>query len=140
MILLVDANIVLDFLLKREPFYDDSRKVMELCSHDDIQGCIALHTITTLWYILRKVPDDQRRAALRSICDLLEVVGTSHDKVVAALENADFKDFEDCIQTKCARSAHADYIVTRNPDDFKLSEVTVLTPQELIGKVLSKAE
>lgn len=107
---------------------------MELCSRDDVNGCIALHSVTTLWYILRKVPDEKRRAALRSVCNLLEVVGTSHDKVLAAIDNADFKDFEDCIQTKCARSAKADYIITRNPDDFKLSEVLVLTPQEFIEK------
>ena len=134
MTLLVDANIVLDVLLKRDPFYSTSRKVMELCSRDDVNGYIALHTVTTLWYILRKVPDDQRRGALRSVCDLLEVVGTSHDKVLAAIDNADFKDFEDCIQTKCARSAKAECIITRNPDDFKLSEVPVLTPHELIEK------
>ena len=135
MVLLVDANIVLDFLLKREPFYSDSKKVMEICSHDNVNGCIALHTVTTLWYILRKIPDEQRRTALRSICDLLEVVGTSHDKVVAAIDNAAFKDFEDCIQTKCAKTAHADYIITRNTDDFKLSEVAVLTPKELINQI-----
>ena len=52
MVLFVDANIVLDFLLKREPFYSDSKKVMEICSHDNVNGYIALHTVTTLWYIL----------------------------------------------------------------------------------------
>lgn len=135
MVLLIDANIVLDYLLKREPFYSNSQKVMEICSSESVDGCIALHTVTTLWYILRKVPDEQRRTALRSICDLLNVVGTTHDEVVNAINESDFKDFEDCIQTKCAKTAHADYIITRNIDDFKLSEVAVLTPQELIEKL-----
>ena len=135
MVLLIDANIVLDFLLKREPFYSDSKKVMEMCSNYDVDGCIALHTVTTLWYILRKIPDEQRRTALHSVCDLLEVVGTAHDEVVAAIDNSSFKDFEDCIQTKCAKTAKADYIITRNKDDFNLSEVAVLTPQEFIEKV-----
>lgn len=134
MVLLVDVNIVLDYLLKREPFYSDSKKVIELCSEENVTGCIALHTVTTIWYILRKVPNEQRRTALHSVCDLLEVVGTSHDEVIAAIEKSDFKDFEDCIQTKCAKTANADYIITRNPDDFKLSEIAVLTPQELIQK------
>lgn len=134
MVLLVDVNIVLDYLLKREPFYSDSKKVIELCSEENVTGCIALHTVTTIWYILRKIPDEQRRKALRSICDLLEVVGTSHDEVIAAIERTDFKDFEDCIQTKCAKTANADYIITRNTDDFKLSEIAVLTPQEFVQK------
>ena len=135
MVLLIDANIVLDYLLKREPFYNDSKKIMEICSRESVDGCIALHTVTTLWYILRKVPDEQRRIALRSVCDLLSVVGTTHDEVVEAINTADFKDFEDCIQTKCAKTARADYVITRNPDDFKLSEVAVLTPQVLIEKL-----
>ena len=131
MVLLIDANIVLDYLLKREPFYSDSKKVMELCGSETVDGCIALHTVTTIWYILRKFPDDQRRSVLRTICDLLEVVGTSHDEVVSAIDNSDFKDFEDCVQTKCAKSAQADYIITRNTIDFKQSEIAVLTPKEL---------
>lgn len=135
MVLLIDTNILLDYLLKREPFYSDSKKIIEICSSESVDGCIALHTITTLWYILRKVPDEQRRTALRSLCDLFRVVGTTHDEVLNAIDTADFKDFEDCIQTKCAKTARADYIITRNPDDFKLSEIAVLTPQKLIEKL-----
>lgn len=134
MVLLLDTNIVLDYLLKREGFYEDAKKIMEKCSNENIHGCIALHTITTMWYILRKIPDTQRRDALKLICDLLQVVGTSHDEVVKALDTPDFKDFEDCIQTKCAKTAKADYVITRNKSDFVQSEIPVLTPQELLSK------
>ena len=134
MVLLLDTNIVLDYLLKRDSFYEEAKKVMEKCSEDGINGCIALHTITTMWYILRKVPDDQRRTALKSICELLEVVGTTHDEVVKALDMTSFKDFEDCIQTKCAKTAKADYVITRNKSDFTESEIPVLTPQEWLTK------
>ncbi len=48
MVLLVDANIVLDVLLKRETFCKDSKSVMELCSREGINGRIALHTVTTI--------------------------------------------------------------------------------------------
>ena len=61
MILLLDTNIVLDYLLKREPFYNDAKRIMELCSDDSVDGYIALHTITNMWYILRKVSEDKRR-------------------------------------------------------------------------------
>ena len=132
MVLLIDANIVLDYLLKRAPFYDDARQVMQLCSKENITGCIALHTVTTIWYILRKVPEDTRRTALISICELLQVVGTTHDEIINALNTVEFKDFEDCIQTKCAKTVKADYVVTRNIADFKHSEIPVLTPKELL--------
>ena len=133
MVLLIDINIILDYLLKREEFYCNAKRVIEKCSEENINGCIALHTITTLWYLLRKVPDNQRRSALKSICELLQIVGTTHDEVVNALDSPEFKDFEDCIQSKCAKSAKADFIITRNNQDFSESEIPVLTPQEWLA-------
>lgn len=138
MVLLIDTNIVLDYLLKREPFYEDAKSVMRLCSGDDVDGVIALHSVTTIWYILRKVPDEKRRLALKSICELLQVVGTTHNEVIAALENNAFTDFEDCIQSKCAKTAKADYLVTRNITDFNLSEVPAILPKDIITIVNEK--
>ena len=105
---------------------------MAACSDEKIQGCIALQTVTDLWNILRRVPDASRRSALRSICELLEVVGTAHDEVISAIEMAQFKDFEDCVQTKCAKASKADYIVTRNVSDFQFSEIPVLSPEDAL--------
>ena len=133
MVLLVDTNVILDFILKREPFYDDANAVLTLCSKSDNVGLIALHSVTNIFYILRKMPDELRRRKLSDICCILEVVGTSHSEVISAIENSAFKDFEDCIQTKCAKTARADYIISRNKSDFLLSEVPVLTPQEFIA-------
>ena len=114
MVVLIDANII----LKREPFYADAQKVMQLCSTETVDGYIALHTITTIWYLLRKLPDAVRRNALTAICNLLQVTGTTHEEVLHAIQMTTFKDFEDCIQSKCAKSANADYIITRNVSDF----------------------
>lgn len=134
MVLLLDTNIVLDYLLKGEGFYEDAKKIMIKCSEDEVDGCIALHTVTTMWYILRKVPDDLRRSVLRSICDLLRVVGTTHEEVVKAIDTPAFKDFEDCIQIKCAKTPKAEYVITRNKFDFAESVIPVLTPQEWLSR------
>ena len=79
MVLLIDTNIILDYLLKREPFYNNAKAVMEKCCLDDFHGYIALHTVTTLWYIMRRIPDDTRRLALKSLCEMLTVAGTTHE-------------------------------------------------------------
>ena len=135
MVILLDTNILLDYILKREPFYENAKKVMEICSNDTTDGCIALHTITTIWYLLRKVPEETRRSALKAICTLLQVVGTTHEEVLKAIDTTDFKDFEDCIQSKCAKTANAQYIITRNTADFASSEIPVLTPQEFLATI-----
>lgn len=132
MVLLIDINTILDCLLRREPFYATAEKVMDLCAEDSIDGCIALHTVTTIWYLLRKNPVEQRRAALKSVCELLKVVGTSHEEVLKAIDDDNFKDFEDCVQSRCAKAANADYIVTRNVEDYKFSETPAVSPEDIL--------
>ena len=49
---LIDTNILVDYIAKRQPFVDDSSKVIKLCIEGVIAGCITSHTITNLFYIL----------------------------------------------------------------------------------------
>ena len=132
MVVLIDTNIILDYLLKREPFYNDSYRIIRTCCNQYVDGYIALHTITTIWYLLRKTPEEQRRAAMTGICKILCVVGTTHEEILNALSNVDFRDFEDCVQMKCAKTVNADYIITRNANDFVNSEVPVISPDDFL--------
>lgn len=135
MVVLVDTNIIIDFLATREPFYQFASKVMEKCSTGEIEGCVAFHTIPNLWYILRRAPEVQRRNWMERICDCLKVVGASHESVVQAIRMNNFKDFEDCLQDRCAEEAKADFIVTRNPADFVESKIPAIEPEELLKKL-----
>lgn len=53
-------------------------------------------------------------------------------KIISATENEAFSDFEDCLQEECAVEAMADYIVTRNPDDYRTSRIKVIEPDEFL--------
>ena len=55
--------------------------------------------------------------------------------MIAAIENQDFKDFEDCLQDECAREIDADYIITRNTGDFKVSKVPAIEPEQFVAKI-----
>lgn len=112
---LLDTNIILDILEKRPPFYDASKSVLEYCISGKVTGFIALHSVSNIFYILRKhysVAD--RRKLLLDILDLLQIANADHESVRRALERNDFSDFEDCLQDECARLVHADYIITIN--------------------------
>jgi len=43
-----------------------------------------------------------------------------------------FPDFEDCLQDECAAQNHADYIITRNTDDFSNSNIPAITPSDFL--------
>ncbi len=85
MVVLIDINIIIDFLLTREPFYQASSEVMTKCANRELMGYIAFHSIPNLWYILRKIPDSKRRKWLSDICHFLRVTGASHEEIIKAI-------------------------------------------------------
>lgn len=54
------------------------------------------------------------------------------EKIISAINNEQFLDFEDCLQEECAAAETVDYIVTRNLSDFKQSRVQVIEPEEFV--------
>ena len=135
--LLIDANVIVDYLLVRQPQFSDSTRVLSVCQNNVVKGYVAFHSLPSIWYTLRKnnVPD--RRVALTEIIDFLEVTGAPHSEVVSAIKNENFPDFEDCLQEKCAVTAGADYIVTGNIKDFKTSSILAVTPAEMLEILLN---
>lgn len=132
MIVLVGTNVIIDFLMTREPFYKVSAEVITKCAGKELDDYIALHSISNLWYILRKVPEDKRRKWLTDICQCLYVAGICHEDVIKAIKMAEFKDFEDCLQDRCAENIKAEYIITRNVKDFEGSTVQAVLPEKFL--------
>lgn len=132
---LIDTNILADMLLGRDPYYDIAYNILTLCADKKVSGYIAAHSIPNLFYILRKfMSEEERREALKDICQIVKVEGIDSFKILSALDNEDFSDFEDCLQEECAVAVSADYIVTRNPKDFVSSRVPTILPNEFLEK------
>lgn len=131
--ILLDINIIIDYLQQREQFFENSKKVLELCQIENINGYISEHTIPTVWYLLRKsAPDSLRRDLLNALLSFLDVSSAKKEGIISALSRNDFSDFEDCLQDECASSIQADYIITRNKEDFKNAKTKTLSPEEFI--------
>lgn len=52
--------------------------------------------------------------------------------MLRAIKMAEFKDFEDCLQDRCAKSVNAEYIITRNVEDFSKSEIPAMLPEDFL--------
>lgn len=131
--ILLDTNILIDFVARREPFFADALKVFELCRQEKIDGVIAAHSVVNMAYILRKnFTADELREILLRLCKIFQVEAIDLSKLIAALGNRDFSDFEDCLQLQCALSLNADYIVTRNVKDFAAGKISAITPDEFL--------
>lgn len=135
---LVDTDVVLDVATGRAPFVAESKPVLALLEKRRALGYVSAHSVTTMFYILRKLGGaDRARDFLADLLTILSVATEGHNDIVQALE-ADFLDFEDAVQHQCARSNGCDAIVTRNVDDYRASRVAVYTPREFVA-TLGKA-
>ena len=139
MVILIDANIILDHLIPRQPFVDIADEVLRLCFQQKCNGYIAAHSITNIFYILRKqFSASERKKMLLELCEFIEIAGIEKKEIINALTNEDFDDFEDRLQVECARMVNADYIVTRNITDFSASPIPAILPEELLKKMAKK--
>ena len=133
--ILIDTNILLDYLLEREPFFEDAKKIVVSCAEGKIKGCIAAHSIPNMFFILRKDYNaTERREVLSNLCSIFDVEGIDKAKLLSGLANEVFSDFEDCLQMECAKSYGADYIVTRNVDDYSESDVKAIEPRDYLKR------
>lgn len=130
--ILIDVNVIMDYLLEREKYFEYAQRLFKYCAESRVNGYVAFHRLSIISYVLRKYPDEERRQALYKITGLLTVVSASHNAVVYAIGDENFSDFEDCLQEKCALQAGADYIVTSNVKDFAASKVPAVTPAEMV--------
>lgn len=136
MALLIDTNVILNYITNRDdPYLEQSVEVVRCCADGRCTGYIAFHTLSTLWYVLRKRPDKERREILRDICTIFDVATASRTEILDAIDRNDFKDFEDCLQDKCAKEVGAEFIVTCNLKDFEDSEVPAITPADVLEMV-----
>lgn len=137
--ILLDTNVLIDYLMKREPYKCSGESILNACISDEMKGCIAAHSISNLFFILRKsFSVDERRDILGVLCQILTVVGIDEDMIIRALQNTEFTDFEDCLQMECAREFKAEFIITRNLADFQHSPIPAISSDEFFGKYMQE--
>ncbi|MGQ0656645.1 MAG: PIN domain-containing protein [Chromatiales bacterium] len=130
--LLLDTNVVLDVLTKREPHWHASAGVLALVESGKAKGLIAAHGVTTLHYLLsRHLGHARANSAIADLLTLVKVATVNHETIMYAL-SLGWRDFEDAVHAACALSARASHIITRNTRDYKPLLIPALTPEEFL--------
>jgi len=131
-----DTNVLLDILLRREPFFASAAELWLKTEAGELEGLVSIPSLTTIFYLIQRSADRRTaRSALRTLCRVLDVVGSPAEVAALALDGGR-KDFEDAVQYHTAVLAGADCVVTRNPRDFPSAReggIPVLTPEELLS-------
>ena len=130
---LIDTNVILDWLMCREPFHRNAAQILRKCMTGEITGYLAAHTFPDLFYILRKDFDvPKRKALLALLCSRFQVIEENQRVILAALQNEAWKDLEDGLQMQCAADRNVDYIITRDVAGFHDSGIPPIQPEDFI--------
>jgi predicted nucleic acid-binding protein len=135
MIVLVDTNVALDILLNRSAFYSNSMAVFVLAEQQFITGHISASAVTDIFYIAQKQLG--KNAALEAIKRLLQVfrpATVTGNNIYQALDLG-WDDFEDSVQFTVGEALSADFIVTRNTQDFSSGSISAVTPEQFMQTI-----
>ena len=128
----LDTNILIDFVCKREPFYEDAKSLFALGSIGQIEMVMSALSVVNAVYIGKKYELPVVKKRIKSILPFVSVCNLQTNVVIKALDT-EWKDYEDFVQCMSAVEVFADCIVTRNKKDFSNSSMPVYTIDELLG-------
>lgn len=132
---LIDTNVILDILQKREPFFTDSYLALRRALENDAECLISASAATDIFYALRKSLGSAQQAKehidqLAQVVSFADVQGMDiHTALMRAMP-----DFEDAVVDAVAERSGASYILTRNIKDFTGSVVPAILPADFLNK------
>lgn len=130
---LVDTNVILDWLFERKPWMDEARPLWDARSTGAVIMYVPASTLTDIFYSGRRLTNvpmafdgiDRTFAAF----DIIPV----NAQLLRAARALPGNDFEDNVQIACAQAAGLDVIVTRNTADFAHTSISAIEPPSIVN-------
>ena len=133
--ILIDTNIIMDILQKREPFFADSYQALRKAIERDVECLLSASAVTDIFYMLRKAfgSAQQAKEHLERIAQLVSFADVQGMDIHTALMR-EMPDFEDAVVDAVAERNEAAYILTRNIKDFAGSVVPAILPADFLNQ------
>jgi predicted nucleic acid-binding protein len=132
---LLDTNVILDFLLDREPFSEPAAEVWQAVQQGRAEGYVSPITPVNVFYIARKMKGTEY--ARRLVVGLLAVcpVCPLDDSTMQSALKLPLTNYEDAVQLAGALAYQLNAIVTRDPHDFAEASLPVYSPDEFLKEL-----
>jgi len=133
---LIDTNVILDVLLSRESFCEDSSRILGLAEKGILHSFVSASAITDIFYIVKKELKSKNEATnlLKKLLQTVRVAAVTESHINFAL-NLQWSDFEDSVQYSVGESIRVEYIITRNVKDFEKGKIKVRTSKEFLDEI-----
>ena len=135
---LIDINVVLDFLLERQPFHGPAKSIMNHAEYQRVNLYISAFSFNVIYFFLKKHNNSHKKAIeiLTELTKITQIIDTT-DFVIKESLISKFSDFEDAMQNiSASKISFLDGIITRNISDFKNSDLPILMPVEALAIII----
>jgi predicted nucleic acid-binding protein len=134
--ILIDTNVALDVIMKRQPFLASGVQVLGL-SKLGIGLFLSASAITDIYYIISRTLKNKKIAIslLKNLLVTVDIAAVTGNEIRQAV-SLNWGDFEDAVQYAVGESIAVDYIVTRNKADFTSASLPVVSPDELLALLI----
>ena len=134
MTVLIGTNVILDYVLKREPHAAAAKACIDILLSRKVKMWLPVSALTDIYYMTMQARRDTyaARVIISKLLSAFQIVATDKADCIRALE-LDTDDFEDALLATCAKKLRAAHIITRNTDDFRSSPVSAISPEEWVA-------
>lgn len=124
----LDTNVLLDVLLHREPFVNDSAQVLDMGFKDRFELYATSLTFATCLFVARKSLGYVNALEALKILERHIRIATMDAAQLHEALYATAPDFEDMLQYHAAVAANCSHVITRNEQHFPTSGIAVMSP------------
>lgn len=132
---LLDTNVVLDVLLKRDPWQADASALWQAVDNGALTAYLTASSLTDIFHVARRLTDIARARQAVQVCLDAFNIGTVDRSTLERAQALSGSDFEDNVQIACAELNRLDAIVTRIPSDFEGSPIAIWSPAECLRRL-----
>jgi len=134
MTVLIGTNVILDYVLKREPHATAAKACLDVLVSRKAKLWLPVGALTDIYYATMQSRHDTyaARAIISKLLNAFQIVATDKADCIKALE-LDMEDYEFALISTSARKLKAAHIITRNPEGFRNSHVPAITPEEWVA-------
>ena len=133
---LIDTNIIIDWLLAQPKNGRNAEKAMRYLMAKNAEGYVTSHSLIDLYFCIRKeFSKSERQKLLQFILSKFNVITEEKSDFETVLSEENLEDLEDGLQMQCSKKANLDYIITENTKDFSTSFVQALSTSDFLALV-----
>ena len=131
--LFIDANVLLDYFLKRPPFAENARELFFMGFHQKAEMYISVLSVSHCFYFIEKQLGLKKAYAVLDILQQLFKIAAAEEQNLDDAARKQWPDFEDALQASIAETVGCTHLVTRDKTGFTKATLQIVKPTEALA-------